>query len=266
MLDVNALYTKVSSFASTKKIDPVENLKGSKVFIFSGLKDSTVVPKVAQKGEEMYRHYGADVTTEYSISAIHTQPTNDPKQGSCTLSGSPYISYCKYDGAFHALNKLSSHSPLKDPVSKVASNLFSYKQSGTGSMGPTGYAYVPTGCQGTSDCEVHIAFHGCQQTTGNIGLKFVELTGYQEVAEANNIVVMFPQAKTSSFSPMNPNGCWDWWGYGESSSFFSPAYKYATKEGYQMDQVWGHLQALQKGTLALTPAVHADFDFEEVSF
>jgi hypothetical protein len=38
----------------------------------------------------------------------------------------------------------------------------------------------------------------------------VSKSGYLEVAEANNIVVLFPQAiKTLD----NPNGCWDWWGY-----------------------------------------------------
>jgi len=50
--------------------------------------------------------------------------------------------------------------------------------------------------------------------------------------------VVFPQAETSSYpGPNNPNGCWDWWGYGETSSYFNPAYKYATKQGDQLSEI-----------------------------
>ena len=46
-----------------------------------------------------------------------------------------------------------------------------------------------------------------RQTVGDV---YATRSGYLEVAEANNIVVLFPQAiKTLD----NPNGCWDWWGY-----------------------------------------------------
>jgi len=38
----------------------------------------------------------------------------------------------------------------------------------------------------------------------------VENTGYLEWAGANNIVILFPQAKANTF---NPKGCWDFWGY-----------------------------------------------------
>lgn len=37
---------KISKFETAKKIDPVSNLQGSKVFIFSGKKDTTVKPEV----------------------------------------------------------------------------------------------------------------------------------------------------------------------------------------------------------------------------
>lgn len=127
-------------------------------------------------------------------------------------------------------------------------------------MHTTGFAYVPTGCKNRDDCDVHVAFHGCLQTVGNIQMKFVDYTGYQDVAEANDIIVMFPQAASSIMSPSNYNGCWDWWGYVEGSGTFLKGTKYATKEGYQMSQVFSHLTALRQGTLALTPAVHEDLE------
>ena len=260
MINIDSIYTKITSFVDKEYIDPISNIKDDKVYIFSGKKDTTVMQAVDKKGEEMYKHFGAQVRTEYTLNAAHTQPTNDPSLGDCGKTASPYIAYCQYDGAYEALNFISAKSPLLQPISKVKSNLYSYKQTGSGSMAKTGYVYVPTGCQYKDDCDVHIAFHGCQQNPSKIGLKFVELAGYQEVAEANDIIVMFPQAESSMFSPMNPNGCWDWWGYGESSSFLSPAYKYATKLGYQMSQIHDHLAALQQGSLNLTPAVHSEFE------
>lgn len=38
-------------------------------------------------------------------------------------------------------------------------------------------------------------------------------TGYLEVGEVNNIIILFPQIEPSIVSPTNPMGCWDWWGY-----------------------------------------------------
>ncbi len=34
-----------------------------------------------------------------------------------------------------------------------------------------------------------------------------------EVAELNNLIILFPQVVPSVISPINPMGCWDWWGY-----------------------------------------------------
>lgn len=60
-------------------------------------------------------------------------------------------------------------------------------------------------------------------------------TGYIEVAEANAIIVVFPQAVASSLMG-NPNGCFDWWAYTTRD--------YDTKDGEQMDAVFKMVQAL----------------------
>lgn len=126
LLDLPTIYTKTDGFAKQGLIDSPANIKDSKVFMFSGTKDSTVYPGVSLKGQELYNHYGADVLTEFTLLAAHTQPTDDPKQGACSPAASPYISNCNYNGAFHALNHISSRAPLNEPVQKVVKNLFSY--------------------------------------------------------------------------------------------------------------------------------------------
>jgi len=40
--------------------------------------------------------------------------------------------------------------------------------------------------------------------------KFARHTGYNEVGELNNIIIIYPQAIAIIDNPM---GCWDWWGY-----------------------------------------------------
>lgn len=41
--------------------------------------------------------------------------------------------------------------------------------------------------------------------------EYVSHAGYNEVGEANNIIILYPQVQPTGLT--NPNGCWDWWGY-----------------------------------------------------
>ena len=78
-------------------------------------------------------------------------------------------------------------------------------------LGDAGFVYVPTGCSGGSNmCALHIAFHGCEMDSTLIGQQYVLHGGYLPWADANDIVVMFPQAQGNPIT--NPKGCWDWYG------------------------------------------------------
>jgi poly(3-hydroxybutyrate) depolymerase len=50
----------------------------------------------------------------------------------------------------------------------------------------------------------------CDITTG---MQFVKYAGFNEWAESNRIIILYPQTTKSDFVPYNPKGCWDWWGY-----------------------------------------------------
>lgn len=120
----------------------------------------------------------------------------------------------------------------------VVGNLLNFDQAefvaGTpnlSSMNAQGFVYVPTACQGAqgASCRLHISFHGCLQARSetnknenfnltsfcnfrqNVGNAYALNAGFIQVAEANNIIVLFPQA--SSIFLTNPNACFDWWGY-----------------------------------------------------
>eukprot|EP00461_Guttulinopsis_vulgaris_P002830 UN02831 len=64
--------------------------------------------------------------------------------------------------------------------------------------------------QNNKQCKFHLALHGCKQTVDLIGEEYVRNTGYVDYAEENNIIVLFPQ---TTATVLNPNSCWDWWGY-----------------------------------------------------
>ena len=85
-------------------------------------------------------------------------------------------------------------------------------------MDEIAFVYVPSACRSGETCRLHVALHGCNQGREVIGEDYARLAGFNGWAEANNIVVLYPQAATVP-SPWynwfagNPNGCWDWWGY-----------------------------------------------------
>jgi poly(3-hydroxybutyrate) depolymerase len=96
-------------------------------------------------------------------------------------------------------------------------------------MADTGYLYVPQNCTAAGTrCKVHVALHGCMQSAESVGDKFYTETGYNNWADNNNILVLYPQVNKSSI-PSNPKGCWDWWGYSGRN--------YAFKSGPQMKAI-----------------------------
>jgi hypothetical protein len=95
-------------------------------------------------------------------------------------------------------------------------------------MADEGYVFVPRACEQGDACRVHVALHGCHQDVGTIGRLFIEQTGYNAWADANRIIVLYPQTKASPFLPSNPNACWDWWSYIKHDD------SYVTKAGLQI--------------------------------
>ena len=47
----------------------------------------------------------------------------------------------------------------------------------------------------------------------HIGDHYVVHGGYNEVADLNNIIILYPQVIKTDDEGINPRGCWDWWGY-----------------------------------------------------
>ncbi|XP_041441948.1 uncharacterized protein LOC121401407 [Xenopus laevis] len=235
-ISVLSLKSFTQAYANTGQIDPVSSLARSKVFIFSGSLDSVLVPGVSKKLEEYYKAYitstGA-IKTVYNIPAEHGMPT-DSYGGACGTKTHDYINNCNYNGAYEALNHI--YGGLQRPSSSATTTgqLILFDQSEyfnlalpiTYGMDTAGYVYIPSSCQTGARCRLHIAFHGCVQGREAVGDKFVRNAGYNQVADLNNLIILYPQARSNA---LNPNGCWDWWGY--------TGIAYATKNSFQVSGV-----------------------------
>ncbi|CAL8116699.1 unnamed protein product [Orchesella dallaii] len=215
---VSNLAKDITDLATANKIDNPRNLNGTKVFVFHGTRDTTVDPAFGRKLEQLYQVFGGVTKNEYTIGAVHGFPTNfyGAPCGSSSAA-TYYINNCNYHGSNIAMNHLLGGS-FAPPASSAAGQLLQYDQtefggSAVSSMDSTGFVYIPTGCQDkTRQCKLHIAFHGCAQSKTNLNDIYARKIGMLEVAEANNIIVLFPQAAPNILVG-NPNACWDWWGY-----------------------------------------------------
>ena len=140
--------------------------------------------------------------------------TSDPQDNPCALTAPPYFNSCQFWQAHDILRHL--YGELAAPAARLSERTLRFDQRAfagpLAAMSATGYAYVPAPCT-KGNCRVHIAFHGCQQGVSAIGSHFYGHAGYNELADTNRIIVLYPQIEPSYFYPYNPTGCWDFWGY-----------------------------------------------------
>lgn len=222
------------------------------------------------------------------LSAGHAQISSactGPQCNPCDLQGGTFINTCPmpgaegagpYDAAGSALRMFYGRLTRTDtarlggrliafsqrPYLRLLDGRTAVKAGEEIAMGEEGYLYLPKACEdGRTVCRLHIAFHGCMQSAADMARVtgqrdyFARHAGVNEWADANRIVVLYPQATptnaasgrasseafadaTGQASPMaaardalaslgkaigrhdptrpfNPMGCWDWWGYND---------------------------------------------------
>jgi len=237
--------------AGSGQIDDYNNLASHRIYMFSGTKDTTVEQPVMDALQTYYQAFmpASNILYKNDLVAAHTQPTDDSvNKNPCTLSATPYLSNCNYDGAGIAMNQMFG-TLLPRNNGTLTGDYIEYDQTeftGTGnSMDSTGWAFVPKACSAGQSCRLMIAFHGCLQGQQAVGMSYIQNTGYNKWADTNNIIVLYPQAVKQGTA--NPNGCWDWWGY------LSDAKTYDTNTGPQMVAVKKMMDRIGSGASSLSP-------------
>ena len=239
--------TYLESQSALGTIDPMSNLSGQPVYLWSGTQDAIVNPLEMNDLQTEYLRYGANVRYDNTFPAAHGWESPDGELG-CGTSGSPYMVKClapngaAYDSVQTWLTMfLGSLHPRNN--GKLQGSLMTFDQTEFGaspdvSMSPTGSVFVPKSCMNGKTCGFVLALHGCLQQSQLIGSRWVTEAGINEWADTNALIVLYPDTiATSAPQPTNPNACFDWWGYSNQSD---P--NYALKTGLQMSMLYSMVQ------------------------
>ena len=214
--DVDFLAEKTRKLAEAGRIDPLSSLDGDRVYLFSGSNDRTVVPAIVAAAYEFYKRLGLpdeNLTYVTDLPAGHAFVTDDEGQA-CDITAKPFVVDCDYDQAGEVLKRI--YGTLAPRAAKPAGRFIAFDQRpflaghDNHGMEKRGVVYVPPSCAEATTCRVHIAYHGCAQSRAMAGDAFIRESGYANWADANALIILYPEA---SSSPVNPQGCWDWWGY-----------------------------------------------------
>ncbi|KAG2383153.1 hypothetical protein C9374_004490 [Naegleria lovaniensis] len=230
--------------------DYSESISSHRVYLQSGSQDKSLTQAAAIKSRELFEFLNVpkeNIKTVLDIPSGHAMVSVDYSDSEKNKCGSevqkPYIQNCGFDLVADALKfLLFQNDDQKFVNNKIAkknedllNNLFKIDQTPFASqrhlMGDYGYLYIPSACQKdeTKCTHIHVAFHGCDQ----LEEEFALYSGYNRVAEQNNIVVMYP--RSSIQDRYNPHGCWDFFGTENGDDYRSELY--LARLGPQMQTV-----------------------------
>ncbi|MFC7477543.1 depolymerase [Dankookia sp. GCM10030260] len=244
---------RIRQFAALGWIDPVENLGRSRLYAFTGRADAVVNPETVRRAVAVYGLLGLPtVATSFSNAAVNAGHAwvTQAYGVACAANKAPFINDCGYDQARHLLETIYGKLAPAAAAPSGRYVAFDQKQFTPGGNGPrhglwdSGMLYVPAACAAAdaAPCRLHVVLHGCKQSVQALGDRFYRNIGVNEWADTNRIVVLYPQARTvsttafdppgiSDASAINPEGCWNWWGYGYDR-------RYLFKDGVQVSAIW----------------------------
>lgn len=274
--DVQQLLSLARQAAANGLIDPLANLKRQRLYIFTGSEDRVVQQVVVRRTLDFYLGLGvpeSQIVFCDQVPAGHALLTTNLEDNPLALNQPPYLNRWPEPNAepqsWTILDQLlgarlqrppREGAPLQGRLLRFDQRRY-FRHASRASMAAYGYAYVPASVVASAaageTCRVHVVLHGCKQgasyvdfvngraDSGNnppYGLRYVNTTGYNEIADMNHLVVLYPQAEgREDGRTQNPEGCWDWWGY---SSEDPQAPDFHSKKAIQIAAIHGMLQRL----------------------
>jgi hypothetical protein len=222
--------------AEAGEIDPIANLASHRLYIFTGSNDAIVAPETVARTRRFYELLGVDrrqIAWHHNIAAGHALITDNPEDSPLAANRPPWLNYGRFMQSHAILQQI--HDNLQPPADRLTGRLLRFDQTEffggdpRACMSEFGYVYVPHAVENGAAARVHIALHGCKQGHDHVnfvygrpdsanqspyGNRYVTTTGYNTIADSNNIIVLYPQVQGRDDNiAQNPDGCWDWWGY-----------------------------------------------------
>ncbi|MEO5812839.1 MAG: PHB depolymerase family esterase [Rhodanobacter sp.] len=245
--DVPALVARATDRASSGKIGPLQDLAHARVYLLHGTADAVVAPAVAEANVQFYDQLrdrvpglkDMQVHEDSQRAFAHNLPIA-ANGDDCGTSQAPYLGHCGFDAAGEIFAQMFG-KPTQTVAADARGELRTFDQdalrpSGTDAfLAGTGYVYLPPDCVAGKRCGLLVVFHGCKQDADAVGKAFVNDAGFNRWADAYDVAVLYPQTR-ASFAPLNPQACWDWWGYSGAD--------YDTRDGVQLRWLVNAVRAL----------------------
>lgn len=248
--DLATLNERLRDYQERGLVGDAEALSELRAFVWHGEADSVVDPALGLALARQLDGWLADPDEQLKVAQSpgvgHGWPIEADEQipptqlAECQAGGGTHLLACGLDIAGEALTWL--HGSSAPPQATSAEELVHFDQEPFDARGlaDTGYVYVPEGCE-SGGCSLTVALHGCGMSEEQIDETFVRYSGLNEWAKANRRVVLYPQAAASL---ANPQGCWDWWGFTESTWQLSPLHD--TREGVQVRALMSMIDRLEE--------------------
>ena len=244
--DVAALVANAGKRSAAGQIGALQDLAHAHVYLLHGRDDALVAPAVAEAGAKFYQQL-RDTTPGLQAMQVHDDGQrpfahNLPVAASgddCDKSVAPYLGHCGFDAAGEIFAQMFGQPA--HAASKARGELRTFDQDALRPAGAdallasTGYVYLPPDCAAGKPCGLMVAFHGCKQNADAVGEAFVKDAGFNRWADVYDVAVLYPQTR-ASFAPLNPQACWDWWGYSGTD--------YDTRHGVQLRWLVDAVRAL----------------------
>ncbi len=235
--------------AAAGSIDAPSNLERIRAWVLADGADPIIGSDVTEAARDFLSAFAAD-KVKFTVlnGAGHSMPTVD-HGGRCGSTGGTYLNACGFDAASHMLEYLYPQAP-EEP--DAGGELRSFEQAefvpgwrrwlGNASLAQLGYVYIPRPCR-HGGCRLHVALHGCRQGATRSSQEFVRYAGYNAWATRHAAVILYPQVAPVGFAwytpwlELNPEGCWDWWGYTGAD--------FAVRSGVQIQAIAGMIERLE---------------------
>ncbi len=224
-VNVTTLLHVAERRAGAGLIDPLHYVKRGRYWLYRGSKDMCYRVGSVDHAADFYERLGGQVTfVNSTVPSLHCIPTLTDGtpcgvEGNYTESHPHALEACGFDGAGECLKHI--YGTLASPVQQQQSSLrffdqleFDLPNAGLDPRG--GFVYIPVACEKSgANCKLHVFTHGCGQQAAAASYKFNDTyarrAGFNEWAEANNIVILYPQLHYGDRASCaaQKGDCWD---------------------------------------------------------
>ncbi|MCE8017417.1 poly(3-hydroxybutyrate) depolymerase [Halomonas sp. MCCC 1A17488] len=250
--DLNALDVRRRDYQARDLVGEADDIAELRAFVWHGEADGVVDPSLGGALAEQLAGWLNDPEEQLKVvqspDVGHGWPIEADERippswlAPCGSGGGSHMLACGLDIAGEALAWLHGSLEPAQPISPARLLRFDQAPFDARGLGDVGYVLVPEECE-AGGCGLTVALHGCGMTEEQIDEAFVRYSGLNEWAAANRRVVLYPQASPSL---ANPQGCWDWWGFAESTWQLDPLHD--TREGTQVKALMAMVERLEEAS------------------